>query len=265
MIFEEIFGHRFIANFAKYRYLLSELVKRDIKIKYRRSVLGIFWSFLQPLFTMIILTIVFSELFDSSIENYPVYLLSGKLVFDYYAAGTKAAMNSILGNAPMIKKLYIPKYMYSLGVIFSNMVTFLMSLIVLFLVMLATGAPFTVFIISALVPILLLVVFTIGIGLILATLTVFFRDIEHLYGVFITMLLYATPIMYPADIVPESFRFIQTFNPLYAIIGLFRSAVYTGTYFDPGQLIFATCSALASLVIGIALFYKYQDRFILYL
>lgn len=265
MIFEEIFGHRFLSNFNKYKFLLAELIKRDVKLKYRRSVLGIFWSFLQPLFTMIILTIVFSQLFKSNIENYPVYLLTGKLVFDYYAAGTKAAMGSIISNASMIKKVYIPKYMYSLGVIFSNMVTFFMSLVVLFLVMIATQAPFTIFILSALVPILLLVMFTIGVGLIVATLTVFFRDIEHLYGVFLTMLMYATPIMYPAEIVPESFRWIQTLNPLYAIIELFRDSVLNGAYFDPGQLLFGTVSAIVSLALGIALFYKYQDRFILYI
>ncbi len=265
MIAEPLINHRFIANFAKYRYLLSELVKRDIKIKYRRSVLGIFWSFLQPLFTMIILTIVFSQLFKSNIENYPVYLLTGKLVFDYYSAGTRAAMGSILSNASMIKKVYIPKYMYSLGVIFSNMVTFLMSLLVLFLVMIATQATFTMFILTALIPIVLLLIFTIGIGLILATLTVFFRDIEHLYGVFVTMLLYATPIMYPAEIVPESFRFIQTLNPLYAIITLFRDSFLYGTFFDMGTLLFATASSLIALALGIGLFYKYQDKFILYI
>lgn len=265
MIAEPLINHRFIANFAKYRYLLSELVKRDIKIKYRRSVLGIFWSFLQPLFTMIILTIVFSQLFKSNIENYPVYLLTGKLVFDYYSAGTRAAMGSILSNASMIKKVYIPKYMYSLGVIFSNMVTFLMSLLVLILVMIATQAAFTMFILTALIPIVLLLIFTIGIGLILATLTVFFRDIEHLYGVFVTMLLYATPIMYPAEIVPESFRFIQTLNPLYAIITLFRDSFLYGTFFDMGTLLFATSSSLIALALGIGLFYKYQDKFILYI
>lgn len=265
MIIENIKDHRFIANFTKYRYLLSELIKRDIKIKYRRSILGIFWSFLQPLFTMIILTIVFGTLFKSSIENYPVYLLTGKLVFDYYSAGSRAAMGSIISNASMIKKVYIPKYMYSLGVVFSNMVTFLMSLIVLVLVMIATGAPFTIHIPLAIVPVVLLVLFTIGAGLILAAVTVFFRDIEHLYGVFVTMLLYATPIMYPADIVPESFRFIQTLNPLYAIIELFRSAVLYGTLFDPGQLLFAVLSTAAVLVLGIGLFYKYQDKFILYI
>ena len=116
------FEHRFIVNFSKYRYLLKELVKRDIKIKYRRSVLGIFWSFLNPLLTMVVLTIIFSSIFAMDIENFPVYVLIGKLVFDFFAQGSKAAMMSIIRNASIIKKVYVPKYMYSLGVVLSNFV-----------------------------------------------------------------------------------------------------------------------------------------------
>ena len=121
------FEHRFIVNFSKYRYLLKELVKRDIKIKYRRSVLGIFWSFLNPLLTMVVLTIIFSSIFASDIENFPVYVLVGKLVFDFFAQGSKAAMMSIIRNASIIKKVYVPKYMYSLGVVLSNFVTFALA------------------------------------------------------------------------------------------------------------------------------------------
>ena len=265
MITENIINHRFTVNFQKYRYLLSQLVKRDIKIKYRRSVLGILWSFLNPLLTMIVLTIIFSTFFARNIENYPVFFLTGKLVFDFYAGGSKSAMSSVINNAATIKTIYVPKYMYSLAVILSNFVTFLLSLIILFGVMVFTNVQFTIYLIFASLPILFLLIFTIGMGLILATVTVFFRDIEHLYSVFLTMLMYATPIFYPPEIVPESIKFIQTLNPLYAIISCVRSSFMYGTLFDPSQLLFAALSAVSALVIGIILFYKYQDRFVLYI
>lgn len=259
-----ITDHRFIANFKRYKFLLSQLVERDIKIKYRRSVLGIFWSFLQPLLMMVVLTIVFSQLFASNIENYPVYLLTGKLIFDFFSQGTRSAMMSIT-KAEILKKVYIPKYMYTLSSIISSFVTFLLSLVVLFMVMLVTNVDFTIYIIFTSLPILALLVFTVGVGLILATATLFFRDMEHLYGVFVTLLMYGTPIFYPPEIIPESFRFLLDINPLYAIISCCRSVFMDGTIYDPSQLLFATASAIVALVLGIAMFYKYQDKFILHM
>lgn len=259
------FEHRFLVNFSKYRYLLTELVKRDIKVKYRRSVLGIFWSFLNPLLTMIVLTLIFSTIFKADIENYPVYILTGKIVFDFYSQGSKAAMMSIIKNAAIIKKVYVPKYMYSLGVVLSSFVTFGLSLVVLFAVMLATQVDFTIYILLVIIPILLLVLFTIGVGLILAAATVFFRDIQHLYGVFVTMLMWGSAIFYPASIVPESYRFLLELNPVYAFITLCRCSFMYGQMYDPKTLLFAALSTVVVLIVGIVLFYKYQDKFILYI
>ena len=260
-----IVDHRFLVNFKKYRFLLTELVKRDIKVKYRRSVLGIFWSFLEPLLFMIVLTIVFSTLFKGKIPNYPVYLLTGRLAYTFFAQGTGGSMHSIYKNASIIKKIYMPKYMYTLGVTISSLITFLLSFVVLFLVMIATHAPFTWFILLAVIPLVLLLILTIGVGLILATVTVFFRDIEHLYAVFLTLLMYGSAIMYPANIIPASYQFLLTYNPMYASIVLFRDCFMYGTWFDPFTLMFATLTSFAALAIGIVFFYKLQDKFILYI
>lgn len=261
----EVFNHRFFVNFKKYKFLLNQLVKRDIKIKYRRSVLGIFWSFLEPLLTMVLMTIVFSTLFHRNIANYPVYYLTGRLIYQFFASGTNGAMRSIKSNSSIMKTIYVPKYMYSLSSILSNFITFLLSLVVLFIVMLATNVSFTIYIIFASLPILALILLIIGVGLILATVNVFFRDLEHLYGVLLMMLMWATPIFYPADIVPASFRFMQYYNPLYAIIQCFRSSFLYGTLYNPLNLLFAIGSGIIALIIGITLFYKYQDKFILYI
>lgn len=257
--------HRFISNFHKYRNLLKELVVKDITIKYRRSVLGIFWSFLEPLLFMIVLTIIFSTFFGRNIENYPVYLLSGRLVFMYYSQATNGGLKSIVSNASTIKKLYIPKYIFTVSQTLSALVTFLISLIVLLLVMAATGAPFTPYILLFIVPAVLLTIFNIGIGLILATVNVFFRDIEHLYGVFLTLIMYSSAIFFPPEIIPANFQWILTWNPVYAMIKLIRDAFLYGQLFDTFTLLFATFSAIAALVIGIILFYKYQDKFILHI
>ena len=171
-------------------------------------------------------------------------------------------MSSIKSSASILKTIYVPKYMYSLSAILSNFVTFLLSLIVLFIVMIATNVDFTIYIIFASLPILALLLLTIGVGLIVGTANVFFRDIEHLYGVFIMLLMWALPIFYPPEIVPESFRFIQYYNPLYAVISCCRSSFLYGTLYNPLNLLFAMASGVIALIIGMILFYKYQDKFI---
>jgi lipopolysaccharide transport system permease protein len=257
--------HRFFVNFGKYRFLLFQLVKRDIQVKYRSSVLGIFWSFLEPLLTMLVMTIIFAFIFKRDIPNFPVYYLIGRVTFQLFQTGTTGAMKSIIGNASILKSVYVPKYLYALASVLSSFVNFLLSLIILFAVMIATNVQFTIYIIFASLPIIILLLLTIGVGLILATVTVFFRDIEHLYGVFVMLLMYASAIFYPASIIPPKFQIILTINPVYAVIDCLRSVLMNGTLYNPATLLYATVCAIASLVIGMALFYKYQNKFLMHL
>ena len=265
MVVNKILNHRFLLNFSKYRFLLIELVKRDIKVKYRNSILGIFWSFLNPLLMMIVMTIIFQTLFARTITNFPVYYLSGMLIFTLYSQGSSGAMTSITGNAAMLNKVYIPKYMYSLSRVLSNLVTFGFSIIILVLIMIATDAPFSIYIAYSFIPVILAVIITIGAGLLLATLNVFFRDIQHLYKVFTTLLMYGSAIFYPVTIVPEQFQIFFTLNPLFAIITLFRDSFYSGTPYDLFNLMYASIFSILLLVIGMVMFYKYQDKFITHL
>ena len=257
--------HRFFANFGKYRYLLIQLVKKDIQVRYRNSMLGIFWSFLEPLLTMIIMTIIFAFIFKRSIPNFPVYYLIGRITFGLFQMGTMGSMTSIISNVHILKSVYVPKYLYSLAAVLSNFFTFLLSLIILFAVMIATNVQFTIYIIFASLPVIVLLIMTLGVGLILATVTVFFRDIEHLYGVFVMLLMYASAIFYPADIIPPQYQIILTINPVYAIIDCLRTVLLNGTLYNPLTLLYATVFALVSLVVGMALFYKYQNKFLLHL
>ena len=171
---------RYIQNFLKFKPLLGELVARDIKIKYRRSVLGVLWTLLNPLCMMIILSVVFSNLFKFDIENFPLYILSGQVIFNFYSDATSGAMSAIIGSAALIKKVYVPKYLFVLSSTINLMASFTAMLIVM--VATRTELHWTAFLFP--IPLILLVLFSLGIGLILSAVTVKFRDIIHLYGVF---------------------------------------------------------------------------------
>lgn len=250
-------------DFSKYKSLLSELVRKDIKIKYRNSVLGVLWSFLDPLFRMIVLTVVFSTLFRR-VENYPVYYLTGQLIYSLFVGASSQAMRSMVSSSRIWKSIYVPKYLYALSAVLSNFVTYLLSLIVLFAIMFVTHVDFTIYIIFASLPILVTLILAFGVGLIIGTLNVFFRDVEHLYSVFTLLLMYALPIFYPAEILPARFKFIQTFDPMFYLLNCVRDCFYYGRLYSLQQILIPTVVAIVFLIIGIALLRKYQDKFILY-
>lgn len=259
-----MFEHRFILNFTKYKFLLKELVKREIKAKYRNSVLGIFWSFLNPLLTMIVFTLIFSTIFKRDIPNFPVYVLTGRLMYEFFAGSTKAAMKSVRSNSNIMKNVYVPKYIYALSSILSEFVTFAISLVVLIVVMVVTGASFSVFNFLAIIPIALVLILCVGCGLILATINVFFRDIEYIYGVFTMLLMYGSALFYPIDIIPAKFLPFFYANPVYAAISGFRDCILTGTFPGIQSMLYLGIFGAVSLIIGVSIFYKYQDKFIFY-
>lgn len=256
---------RYYLNLKKYYYLFTLLVKRDIKKKYKGSFLGILWSLLNPLLQMIVLTIIFSTLFHGNIQNYPLYMITGRLTFEFFSSGTNTAMKSIFTSAALLKKVYIPKYITTISKITSNFIIFSISLIDLVLVMIFTGADFTINLIFLPVYLILLFLFTSGIGLILATVTTFFRDIEHIYSVFTMMLMYFSAIFYPVDIIPEKFQVLLNLNPLHHFISGLRQIVYYGATPEITNVLACFGIAVVSVTIGLTVFEKNQDKFILYI
>ena len=250
-------------EFIKFKSLLYELVSRDIKIKYRRSVLGVLWTVLNPLLMMTVLYVVFSRLFRFDIENYALYILSGQILFNFYQSSTTDAMMAILGNGALIKKVYLPKYMLVLAKILSGAVNLLASFAALLVVMLVTGSPVTWNVLFAVIPFACLIVFSFGAGLLLAAVTVRFRDILHLYGVFCTALFYLTPVIYPVSILPDYMTVIVSLNPLTEMVGLFRSVILNGQL-PPGTDT-GICIGYASLMLalGAFVFRKRQKHFIM--
>ena len=268
---------KYLKNFYKYRYLLYEIVRKNIKLQYRNSVLGVFWTFLQPLLTTIILVIVFGGVFGNNragVVNYPIYLLCGRLIFEFFTQSTKRAMRSIRNSASVIKKVYVPKYIYPLSNIIANFVTFLISLTVLVCFMVyfyffSNEPPhITPYIFFSPIPILILLLVSIGVGLILSTLEVFFKDVEYLYEVFCTLLFYLTPIFYQVEqlnIKSEFFKMALMANPLYSITQMFRSCVLFGEMFNMNHLLYSLAFGIVTVVIGLFAFYKKQDKFILHI
>lgn len=249
----------------KFAPLIQELVKRDLKLKYRRSVLGYLWSLLNPLLMMIVMTIVFSYMFRFDIPNYPLYLICGQTLFNFFNESTNMAMYSVIQNGSLIKKVYMPKYIFPVSKVTSSFVTMSFSLIAILIVMLATGTTFHFSILLFWAPLLMLLVFSCGIGMILSALAVQFRDLTHLYGVLTMAWMYLTPIFYPIESVPAGVASFIGGNPLYMYINIFRDLVLYGNI--PGFEIWLTGAlvALISLAAGALIFRKMQRKFILYI
>ncbi len=253
----------YIQNFLRFQPLLVELVARDIKIKYRRSVLGVLWTLLNPLLMMIILSVVFSNLFKFDIENFPLYLLSGQVVFNFYSDATNSSMNAIIGSAGLIKKIYVPKYLFVLSRVLSSIINVLASFSALILVMLALRVELEWPILFVWYPMITLMIFSLGVGLFLAATTVKFRDIQHLYSVFITALTYLTPVIYPMSILPGWLYKIVLLNPITNYLQMFRGCMINNMFPTLSQVIVALLEAIIMLALGLYVFYKNQDEFIL--
>lgn len=264
--------------FKKYKNLLLELTRKNVKLKYRNSWLGIFWSFLQPLLNMAVLSVVFSGIFgrsDKYVICYPVFLFTGRLLFDFFTSSTKQAMTSFRRNSAIIKKVYVPKYMYPLSSIFSNFVTFAITMLCLICVWIffkLTGISnghalnLTWYALLFFVPMIILLVFSTGVGLILSVLSVYFRDIEYIWDVVTRLLFYMVPIIYPLKkITSDWIVVIIKINPLYSMIELFRQCVLYGYMMSGKLLLYSTVISVFTLLVGILIFNKASDKLIFHL
>lgn len=250
-----------IKLYKQYKFIFTELVKRDFKKKYKRSFLGVLWSMLAPLFTLLVLNFVFGTFFGRSQEYYTIYLFSGWLIFQYYNEATNGAMNSLLANAGIFSKVKVPKYLFLFSRITSSSINFFLTLVVYFVFVIAYGLPITWKLITLIYPIACMFLLILGVGLILSALFVFFRDVQYLYGIFTTALMYATPIFYTTDILGEK-AWIFYINPLYYYVTYFRSVVIDGVI--PTAGFHAVMLAVSLLLFGIGcwMYKKYNHKFL---
>lgn len=250
----------------KYKFLLQQLVSRDFKVKYKRSFLGVLWSLLYPVLTMAVMAIVFTNVFKFSTPgvNYLVYLMSGLVIFNYFNEASNLAMSSVVANFSLINKVYMPKYIFPLSKCIFVGINFLLTLIPLYAIIFITGTGVNIHHLLLPYVFLCLFLFTLGMGFILATISVFMRDMFYIYGVLITLWTYLTPIMYDVAIIPAKFQFFMKLNPMYWFLDFARQIILYNQV--PGINCFVYCAvfALSFLFIGMFIFKKKQDKFIYY-
>ncbi len=261
-------------NFKRYQFLMFQLISRDFKRKYKRSVLGVVWSLLYPILMMTVMAIVFSHMFKFKVDgtNYLVYLMTGIIMWSYFSEASNSAMASIVENFSLITKVYIPKYIFPLAKCLFVGINFVLTLIPWFGLILLTQFgvgefPASINIYYLLLPYIFIcfLLFTIGVSLFLSCVSVFLRDVFYIYGIVLTIWNYFTPVFYSLDILPESLRAIFKLNPLYQMINPVRSIVLYGQAPSIINLIVIGLIGVITLLIGSTVFKKNQDKFIYYI
>ncbi len=250
---------------GKYRFLIKQFVLRDFKVRYKRSVLGVSWSVLNPLLMMLVQYVVFSTLFKSSIPYFAAYLLTGVVMFNFFNESNNLTLMSVLGNAPLLTKVALPKLIYPLTRTLSSLVNLLLSLIPLTLVTLLSGVRLHWAALLALFFFFCLFVFALGLGTLLSASMVFFRDTQFLWSVLSMMWMYMTPVFYPETILPENLRVVLSFNPLYHFLKNARLCLIGGVSPEPFEYLRCLLIAFGMLALGVWVFRRHEDEFVLYL
>lgn len=248
----------------KYRFLVWNLILRDLKVRYKRSSIGFIWVMLNPLLTMGVLAVVFSHLFRFTVPHYTVYLLTGILLWNLYAQGSVAAMTNLQQNGQILRKLYVPPSVFVASSIGSAGVNFLFALVPYLVLALINGLTPSLSWLFLIVPVVFAILFTFGVALIVGALVVFFSDTYEIYQVLVNIYYFLTPVMYPIDILPEPIRTIAHFNPMYLFLDTFRYAVLVGAFPTWHEVLWAALAALVVLVTGWFLFTRLEDKFVYY-
>ncbi|MEL7061111.1 MAG: ABC transporter permease [Acidobacteriota bacterium] len=249
----------------QYRDLIWNLVMRDLKVRYRRSAIGFLWSMLQPLLTMVVLAIVFSSIFRFDILNYPVYALAGLLFWNFFQQSIVVSMNSLRTHAYILQKLPVPMAVFPIATVLSGLVHLLLAMVPMAAILIYTDHRIGTSLFFLPVSIFVVALFTLGMGLLLAPLAVFFNDVVELVTVILTLLFYMTPIIYPKDIVPDRFQAFVHYNPTRSILEIFRDPIYFAKIPPLTHLSLSLSVALIAFVIGAFAFRRSVDRIPFYL
>ncbi len=249
-----------IQELKHYRYLLKQLVRRDIVARYKRSALGVAWTMLNPLGTMLIMTFVFSNLFKS-VQSYPVYILSGLIAWNFFAQGTNAAMSGLVWGGSLMQRIYLPRTIFGVSAIGTALVNLLLSIIPLLLVMVITQTTIHLTVLFLPISILLLTAFALGFGLLLSALAIFFPDVAEMYQIVLMAWMYLTPVIYPEEIIPAQFMTIYRINPMYWMLKMFRLPVYDGVIPTFQDLWPALAWSVGMLIVGWLFFTSRSDEY----
>ena len=249
----------------RYNFLFSELVKRDFKQKYKRTVLGMVWSVLSPLLTLLVMKVIFTQFFGRTTPHYTIYLFSGNIIFSYYRESTRAGMTSLVSNAGIISKINVPQYMFLLSRNVSALINFGLTIVVYFIFCIFDHIHFGPHMFMLLYPIICLLLMNVGIGMILSAWYVFFRDVDYLYSVFLTLLLYLSAIFYTVDSFPEKTQRLFLCNPVYVYIRYFRLNVIEGLIPSAKYHLLCAFYAVFFLVLGCLVYKRNRQKFLYYM
>ena len=245
----------------RYRDLVKQLVRRDLTARYKRSVLGVAWTMLNPLGMMLVLTLVFSQLFKST-PGYPAYVLSGLIAWNFFAQSTTMAMNSLVWGGDLFERIYVPRSVFAVSAVGTGLVNLLLSLVPLLLVMLVVQVPIRITAFFAVVPIFFLACFALGVGLLLSSLAIYFYDIVEMYSNIILLAwMYLTPIIYPVEAIPDPFRGWLFYNPMTHLVSLFRQPLFYGTMPTFNGIWPSALISLGTLALGWFVFTQRSDAF----
>lgn len=245
----------------RYRDLLFQLTRRDLVARYKRSVLGVAWTMLNPLAMMIVLTLVFSQLFKT-VEGYPAYILSGLIAWTFFSQTTTAAINSLVWGGDFFQRIYVPRSIFAISAIGTGMVNLLLSLVPLFGVMLIVRVPIQPTVIFTPLAILFLALFSLGVGLLVSSLALYFPDVVEMYQIVLLIWFYLTPILYPIDILPDQIRALIQFNPIMPLIQMFRLPIYDGQIPSSTDFLLAFVISFATISLGWWIFTRKSDDFV---
>lgn len=253
-----------LKNIKANYFLFTELVKRDLKKKYKRTYLGMLWSVLSPLITLLVMHLIFSHFFGGNILHYTIYLFCGNIVFSYFSDAAGGGMSSIVSNSEVFSKINVPKYLFVVSKNVCSLINFALTFLIFLVFCLIDGVAITPMFLTLIFPIICLTVCNVGIGLILSALFVFFKDVQYLWGIFNMLLTYASAIFYSIDGFPSATKHIFFANPVYIYIRYFRVVVLEGAL--PSLVLHAAALgyALIFLAIGTLVYKKCNDKFLYY-
>jgi len=249
-----------LAEVWRYRDLIVQLVGRDIKVRYKRSVLGVAWTMLNPLGMMLILTFVFSYMFRFELPRYPVYVLSGLILWNFFAQSTTSAVTQLIWGAPLISRIFVPRTAFAISAVVTGLVNTLISLLPMGFIMVLEGVPITPWQTAIIIPVALLAIFSLGVGLFISTFAVAFPDVVDMYQIVLLAWYFLTPVFYPESALPYGIRSLLKFNPMYHFIGAFRAPIYFGLPPEPQSLAAGFAASISTLVVGWLVYTAQADK-----
>lgn len=253
-----------ITKLKEHSFLFSELVKRDFKKKYKRTYLGMLWSLISPLLTLLIMTVVFKHFFGADTPHYTIYVFCGNIIYAFFNDATAGGMGALISNADIFSKVNVPKYLFLFSKSVSSLINFGLTFIIFIIFCVIDGIMFYWGFLALIIPIFCLIIFNIGLGLILSALYVFFRDMQYLWSIFTMLLMYMSAIFYTLDRFPETMQKLFMLNPLYVYIKYFRLIVINNTFPSLELNLLAIGYALVFFGIGALIYKKCNHKFLYY-